>query len=348
MARYEQDLADMEGRRSFSKTDRDATFMRMKEDHMQNGQLKAGYNVQNGTENQFVIHSSVHQRPGGTGCMKPHLEALREKLGHPPGNIVADAGYGSEENYKHLEEAGARAFVKCAWFHKEQRLSFKKDPTRIANWTYDEASDEYTCAGGRKLAFLYERKQTSDMGYEAKVRVYGCSDCEGCLHAAKCVKAEEAENRRAYVNPRLVGYRSKASELPTSDEGCTMRRRRATDVETVFGDVKNNWGFKRFTLRGLAKVDHGWRLVMLGHNARKLTKALAEIRPRQNAQDAHRPWRNRQARIRALCMGKTKARPNQPRLLIMGLLLQPHLGAPHSYQLCIIIIKNPKRITVFG
>lgn len=279
MARYEQDLADMEGRRSLSKTDRDATFMRMKEDHMQNGQLKAGYNIQNGTENQFVIHSSVHQRPGDTGCMKPHLEALREKLGHLPRNIVADAGYGSEENYEYLEEAGVRAFVKYAWFHKEQKRSFKQDPTQPANWTYDEKDDEYACAGNKKLAFLHERKQKSDLGFESKVRVYGCSDCKGCPYAAKCIKTEGAENRRIYVNPHLAGYRSKASELLTSDEGRIMRRRRATDVETVFGDTKHNWGFKRFTLRGLAKVDHEWRLAMLGHNVRKLTKALMEGLP---------------------------------------------------------------------
>ena len=97
MEKYEKQEEILQERRSYSKTDTDATFMRMKEDHMRNGQLKPGYNVQIGTENQFILGYSVHQRPGDTSCMKPHLEQAREILGELPPNIVADAGYGSEE-----------------------------------------------------------------------------------------------------------------------------------------------------------------------------------------------------------------------------------------------------------
>ena len=138
MIRYEQDLHDMGERNSLSKTDRDATFMRMKEDRMGNGQLKAAYNIQNGTENQFVVHTTVHQRPGDPGCMKPHLESLEKSLGHIPARMVADAGYGSEENYEYLEEKEVLPFVKYHLFHKEQKKAFKQDPTQVANWQYDE------------------------------------------------------------------------------------------------------------------------------------------------------------------------------------------------------------------
>ena len=274
MRRYERDLEDMGGRKSLSKTDRDATFMRMKEDRMGNGQLKAGYNVQVGTENQFVVHATVHQRPGDTACLKPHVESFKESFGHVPGALVADAGYGSEENYDYLEGEGAEAFVKHNTFHKEQKRSFAEDPAQPANWTYDEESDEYECGGGRRLAFVRERKETSELGYESTVRIYGCGDCSGCPLAARCLKAGQA-NRNIYVNPHRDELRKKASERLTSDEGVVLGRRRATDVETVFGDVKRNWGFRRFTLRGIEKVANEWRLLMMGHNIRKLARKIA-------------------------------------------------------------------------
>ena len=81
------------------------------------------------------------------------------------------------------------AAVKYNTFHKEQKRSFSEDPAQPANWAYDEESDEYECGGGRRLAFACERKETSELGYEPTVRVYGCRDCSGCPLAAKCLKA---------------------------------------------------------------------------------------------------------------------------------------------------------------
>ena len=275
MHRYERDLADIGDRKSLAKTDRDATFMRMKEDYMGNGQLKAAYNVQNGTENQFVIHTTVHQRPGDTACMKPHLESLKRALGHLPARVVADAGYGGEENYEFLQSEGAQAFVKYQMFYKEQKRKFKNDPTQPLNWSYDKDADVWECSGGRELSFVGERSSKSALGYRSKVRMYGCADCGGCGLASTCLK-NGTKNRSIYINPRYAELKKQAAERLTSDEGIDLRRRRATDVETVFGDVKRNWNFKRFTLRGIEKVTHEWRLLMMGHNLRKLAKALTK------------------------------------------------------------------------
>jgi transposase len=104
LTKYEQQQVTFGDRNSFSKTDPDATFMRMKEDHMKNGQLKPGYNVQIGTENQFIIGYSLHQRPTDTRCLKPHLDKVKTSLGKLPQTIIADAGYGGEENYAYLRK----------------------------------------------------------------------------------------------------------------------------------------------------------------------------------------------------------------------------------------------------
>lgn len=282
MRRYERDLKDMEGRNSLSKTDRDATFMHMKEDAAGTGQPKAGYNVQNGTENQFVIHTTVHQRPGDTACLIPHVESLKNSLGHTPKEFVADAGYGSEENYEYLENEKAEAFVKYNTFHKEQKKSFAQNPTQPANWAYDADSDEYECAGGKKLSFVDTRTDTSELGYTSTSRIYASEDCTDCPLCKKCLKAGQI-NRRIHINPHRDNLRQKAAARLKSDKGIELRKRRSTDVETVFGDVKRNWGFRRFSLRGIEKVAHEWRLVMMGHNIRKLTRKLFEgtIGPRK-------------------------------------------------------------------
>lgn len=275
MRRYEGQLGVFGERRSFSKTDKDATFMRMKEDHMGNGQLKAAYNVQIGTENQFVVGYTLHRRAGDTACMIGHLEGFRRRFGALPSVVVADAGYGSEENYAYLERNDVRAFVKYNMFHKEQKRSFAKDPAQPKNWAFDEAADEWTCAEGRTLAFLREKRERSDLGYESTVRVYRCEDCSGCPHQRKCTRSDDgSKNRSIYLNPLREAYRKRAERRLTSDEGIVLRRRRATDVETVFGDIKNNWNFKRFTMRGLEKASLEWGLAALGHNMRKLHEAI--------------------------------------------------------------------------
>ncbi|WP_407933776.1 hypothetical protein [Draconibacterium orientale] len=73
LQKYEQQLETLGTRNSYSKTDTDATFMRMKEDLMNNGQLKPVYNTQISTENQFITGFSIHHRPGDTATLIPHL-----------------------------------------------------------------------------------------------------------------------------------------------------------------------------------------------------------------------------------------------------------------------------------
>lgn len=278
MERYEAQQAAFAGRSSFSKTDPDATFMRMKDDDAGAGRPRAAYNVQIGTENQFVVDATVHQRPGDTACAIPHLEHAKARLGRLPSSIVADAGYGSEENYAYLEAEGAEAYVKHAEFFRECRnAKWREDEMRVANWAYDEAADEYTCPEGRTLGFTGEERRVSELGYESTVRVYACAGCSGCTRRERCSKSADPDApRQIRVNPTLNGYRRRASEMLHTEVGSALRKRRSVDVETVFGDIKRNLGFARFTLRGLEKVSHEWRLVAAGHNIRKLF--LAESR----------------------------------------------------------------------
>lgn len=272
MQQYEEQQAILEERNSYSKTDHDATFMRMKEDHMKNGQLKPGYNVQIGTENQFVVGYSIHQRPGDTSCMKEHLETVKTMLdGMLPRNIIADAGYGSEENYAYLEDQQLGHFVKYNTFHKENSKKWKIDITKVQNFRYVEERDEYVCGHGRTLVFLYEYQQKSDNGYVSIIRVYECLNCAGCPNRERCVKSEKPlANRMLNINRKLNEFREQARQNLTSEIGLKMRSLRSVEVESVFGDIKGNFGMRRFLLRGLEKVKIEWGLHCIAHNMRKM------------------------------------------------------------------------------
>lgn len=179
LKKYEEQEVILNGRNSYSKTDHDATFMRMKEDHMRNGQLKPGYNIQIGTENQFILGYSIHPNPTDTNCLIPHLDRVETMLGKLPEHIVADAGYGSEENYAYLAKKEVAGYVKYNTFHLEQTKKFKRDAFRVENFPYDEALDELVCPADRRLSYLGTRKMKTEHGYETERRVYegNCSEC---------------------------------------------------------------------------------------------------------------------------------------------------------------------------
>lgn len=164
---------------------------------MGNGQLKAAYNVQAGTENQYVVFTSVHQRPGDTACAVPHLERAKEALGHVPDRVVADAGYGSEENYEWLRREGAAAYVKHADFFRECRnRGWREDPMRPANWPYDPEADSFACPEGRRLAFVRASVRKTGTGYEQVVCTYRCADCSGCPRRDACFGDKDPAARR--------------------------------------------------------------------------------------------------------------------------------------------------------
>jgi len=267
--KYERYGKTFEGRNSFSKTDEDATFMRMKEDHMRNGQLKPGYNIQMGTENQFVVGFSIHQRAGDTSCLREHLDKLRGWLGEYPERLIADAGYGSEENYDYLNKRNITAYVKYNTFHYEQKKRYKKKkPYRVENFTYLPEQDQYVCPQGKILSYQFEKKYTSHNGYVSSRRVYECLECQGCPVKAECTKSKY--NRRIYIGVTLQEMKKTAHDLLLSPQGLELRSRRPIEVEAVFGRLKQNWGFRRFLLRGLGKVKIEWGILCIAHNIAKV------------------------------------------------------------------------------
>lgn len=268
LKKYEQQEKTLGSRNSYSKTDPDATFMRMKEDHMLNGQLKPGYNWQISTKNQYILGYTIHQTTNDTTALQSHMDSLKENLGKMPDVLVADAGYGSEENYEYLEKNNVEAFVKYQYFHKEQSKKWKTDPYRAENLPYNEKDDSYTCPAGRKMSFIGEKIKITDNGFRQVKRLYQAANCIGCPMREACNKSKW--NRRIEINPRLNHYKSIIKERLCSERGLKYRSQRPVDVEAVFGIIKGNKNYRRFLLRGMEKVEIEAGLLALAHNLNKL------------------------------------------------------------------------------
>jgi len=268
LERYEQQLETLGGRNSYSKTDTDATFMRLKDDHMQNGQLKPAYNTQISTEQQFITHYSIHRTAGDTTTLEGHLEGFRQQYGTQSREVVADSGYGSEENYELLESRDIAAFVKYNYFHKEQKRAYRNNPFLQQNLFYNKEKDFYVCPMGQRMEKYREGRKLSGNGYVSQISYYRAKRCEGCPMRGMCHSSKE--NRIIMVNHRLNELRAKARELLTSQRGLMHRSKRPIEPEAAFGQLKSNNGFNRFTLKGLAGVGIEFALMAIGHNLRKM------------------------------------------------------------------------------
>jgi transposase len=272
--KYEKANRIFGSRNSYSKTDHDATFTRMKEDHMGKGQPKPAYNVQIGTENGFVTGYDIFQNPGDTRTLKPHLKRQAKRLGVNPKVVITDAGYGSEENYVYLENKKITAVVKYNTYHKEKSKKWREDIFKTDNWEYNKKEKYYICPDGRKLTLRETKKERTESGYPITVGVYECESCKYCRLKKQCAKT--SKNKRVTRNDRMLRLRKKARETLEDERYSELRKQRSVEVETVFGQIKGNQGYRRFLLRGTAKVSTEWGLLVLGYNLKRLYRLIQE------------------------------------------------------------------------
>ena len=269
MKEYEEKLEIAGERGSYSKTDKDATFMRMKEDAMNNGQTKPGYNVQIATENQFITNYGLYSSPTDQGTLIPFLNSFEDRYGVRSSTVCADSGYGSEMNYEHMVSKQITPFVKYNMFHAEMKRKRRKNAFLIENMFYNKELDFYVCPMGQHLEFVKQIKEKSDLGYESTKSVYRAKDCSRCPLRSMCYKGKH-NARTIEVNHRNNELRAMARELLTSDEGLMHRSRRPIEPEAVFGQIKYDNHFKRFSYRGKRLVNAEFAAIAVAHNIRKM------------------------------------------------------------------------------
>ena len=263
-------------RNSYSKTDPDATFMRMKEDAMGNGQLKAGYNLQHGVDSEYIVWLMLGpERSDGTTLI-PFLESMERNLGFSYQKVVTDSGYESEENYGYLDGSGKLAYIKPANYEISKTRKYKNDIGCAENMEYDVEKDTYTCHAGKVIEKERIKKEKTRTGYERETVIYSCRECGGCPYKKECIKGNhcktplEERNKRLYISKKLQEYRQADLERIESDEGIKLRVNRSIQVEGSFGELKQNSRFRRFLCRGKQNVKAEAILLAFAHNINKL------------------------------------------------------------------------------
>ena len=267
MKRYKQQEKLLGKRNSYSKTDTDATFMRMKEDHMRNGQLKPAYNVQLSSHNQYIVNYSLHPNPTDTTTLKKHIDSFHALYKRYPSVVVADAGYGSEENYQLLNNRNIEGYIKHNQFDRSQR-SKNFDAFKSDHLVYDEQRNEVICPSGKPMKPIGESYRTTANGFKQKIIKYQAGKCNGCTLRQQC--HQQKGNRIVGINHRLRNLKLQADERLKSERGIAYRKRRPADVEPIFANIKHNKNFKRFMLKGLDKVEIETALLALAHNLAKM------------------------------------------------------------------------------
>lgn len=273
---YTKKLYICGSRNSFSKTDPDATFMRMKEDAMGNGQLKPAFNLQHGVDSEYITWLTVGAQPTDTTTLIPFLKETEEYLAFKYKKIIADAGYESEENYVFLDKNHQLAFIKPSNYEKSKTRKYKNDIGRIENMNYDESNDSYLCKNGKHLSFAYIRHSKSKTGYISEKRIYQCSECKDCPYKTACIKGNncktpmEERNKVLSIAKTFLEYRKEDLERILSDEGILLRTNRSIQVEGSFGELKQDMQFRRYLSRGSSNVLAESILLAMAKNMNKL------------------------------------------------------------------------------
>ena len=263
-------------RNSYSKTDEDATFMRMKEDAMRNGQLKPAYNLQHGVDSEYIAWLTIGPQPTDTTTLIPFLRSAEKHLNFKYSKIVADAGYESEENYLWIEQNNQTAFIKPANYEISKTRKYKNDISRIENMSYDRENDCYICKINKKLTVERVLFRTSKTGYRSEKTLYKCDDCTDCPYKEQCIKGNnwsiplDKRTKRLETSKLFMKQREEDLARITSEEGCKLRMNRSIQVEGSFGNIKQDMGFRRYMCRGKVNVLAESILIAIAYNVNKL------------------------------------------------------------------------------
>lgn len=272
---YEKALAIMGERNSYSKTDHTATFMRMKEDHMKNGQLKPAYNVQLGVQSEYIVGLGIYPNPTDTRTLVPFLKHLYKAFGIKPKHIVADAGYDSEENLGWLQANGYLSVIKPSKYEISKTRKYKTDIGAIRNMTYNAEGDYYTCAKGRNLVNIGEHDKKNHSGYVSTVTQYQCESCHYCGFRNQCQKYGSGKtNKTIQINTHYNQLLEENMERFQSPEGIRMRTNRSIQVEGAFGTIKEDFSYRRLHRRGVMDVYKELLFLALGFDIRKLANRI--------------------------------------------------------------------------
>lgn len=272
---YEKHLNLMGERNSYSKTDNDATFMRLKDDHMKNGQLKPAYNIQCATNGGYIVDIEGFSNPADMRTLPPFVDKIIEKHPDKINRIVADSGYESEENYIYLKEKRIDAFIKPTNYEIKKTMKYKKDISRKENMEYIKEEDYYVCSEGNRIEFEKYVYRKNSYGFKSETKVYLCKDCPNCISAGNCIKFDNKSGlKRIYISKNFESLREESEKNITTKDGIIERLNRSIQAEGIFSYIKSGMNFSRFRHKSMEKIISEMKLLSVAINIRKLNNKI--------------------------------------------------------------------------
>lgn len=281
LMKYKKSFEKMrDDRNSYSKTDVEATFMRMKEDHMLNGQLKPAYNVQIAVENYFIIHTSVSSDRTDYDTLIPIIEKHHKNTGVKLSEITADSGYSSEKNLKYLKDNKIDSYIKLQEHEKKKTKKYYQQKGKHYNMEKIETIDStgarivyYKCHDSRALEFVRDEISTKN-GTTRNFKVYESKDCRGCPYKSECLYRYDEEkdihkNKIMKINEDWEELKKESERNILSQKGIKNRQIRSIQTEGHFGDMKENDGLRRFNHRSREKNYKEMMYNIMGRNINK-------------------------------------------------------------------------------
>ena len=262
----------MGDRNSYSKTDHDATFMRLKDDHMKNGQLKPAYNIQCATNGGYIVAIEGFHNPADVRTLPFFMDTIFEKYESNIKRVVADSGYESEENYLYLKENKIDAFLQPSNYKMKNTRKYKKDISRKENMTYSKSGDYYICSKNKRLRFEKHVHRKNPYGFKSESKVYICEDCLDCEVSEACIKFKNKSGlKRIYISNRFERLREQSEANIKTKQGIIERLNRSIQAEGIFSYIKCGMNYSRFRHRSLDKIIAEMKLLSVAINIKKLS-----------------------------------------------------------------------------
>jgi hypothetical protein len=232
---------------------------------MRNGQLKAGYNIQLAVNNEYIACVDVMASRSDHKTFEPFMNKFFLLHNLYPKYPVADAGYGSYDNYYFCKMNGMELYQKYGMWSKESTRKFQKNIYHQQNLQLLD-NGNYLCPNNKEL--VLEREYTSKrLQYPNQIKRFICRECSKCSLKSECTKAKG--NREIHVNEAFNDFKQEVKKNLSSHLGIELRIQRSIQVEGAFGVIKEDMKFRRFTRISKTNVLLEVSLIAIGYNLRK-------------------------------------------------------------------------------
>ncbi|MFR0505397.1 transposase [Limosilactobacillus reuteri] len=183
--------------------------------------------------------------------------------------IVADAGYGSESNYKYIEDElpNCTALIPYSTMLKENSRKWRSDDRKVMNWEYHETDDYYIDPHGVRFNFKRYAYRNDKYKFRRDFKLYQAEKYDKNHQVIPQALTPRGNIKSIMVNPQWEYFKAKARE---SLSNSNTYSRRKYDVGSVFGNLKAYLGFKRFTVRSLKKAKRQIGIALMALNMKKM------------------------------------------------------------------------------